>query len=37
VTNRESGVFTKDDWIRGVQIRFPDSQPVEILEVSSIH
>ena len=37
VTNRDIGVFTKDDWIRGVQIRFPDSQPVEILEVSSAH
>jgi alpha-galactosidase len=37
VTNRDLGVFTKDDWIRGVQLRFPDSQPVEILEVSSIH
>jgi alpha-galactosidase len=37
VTNGDIGVFTKDDWIRGVQIRFPDSQPVEILEVSSIH
>jgi alpha-galactosidase len=37
VTNRDLGVFTKDDWIRGVHLRFPDSQPVEILEVSSIH
>jgi alpha-galactosidase len=37
VTNSDLGVFTKDDWIRGVQLGFSDSQPVEILEVSSIH
>jgi alpha-galactosidase len=37
VTNRELGVFTKDDWMRGIQLRFSDSQPVEILEVHSIH
>jgi alpha-galactosidase len=37
VTNRDLGVFTKNDWIRGVQIRFSDSQPVEILEVNPIH
>ena len=37
VTNRDLGEFTKSDWIRGVQIRFSDSQPVEILEVNPIH
>jgi alpha-galactosidase len=36
VTNKDLGVFTKDDWIRGVQLRFSGSQPVEILEVTSI-
>jgi alpha-galactosidase len=35
VSNKDLGVFTKDDWIRGVPVRFAGSQSVEILEVTS--
>ncbi len=35
VTNKDLGEFTKDDWIRGVQVAFSGSEAVEILEVSS--
>jgi alpha-galactosidase len=35
VSNKDLGVFTKDDWIRGVPVRFAGPQSVEILEVSS--
>ena len=35
VINKDLGEFTKDDWIRGVQVAFSGSEAVEILEVSS--
>jgi alpha-galactosidase len=35
MTNKDLGVFTKADWVRGVPIRFPGSQSVEILAISS--
>ncbi len=35
VTNKDLGEFTKDDWIRGVQVAFSGAEAVEILEVSS--
>jgi alpha-galactosidase len=37
VTNKDLGTFTKDDWARGVPVGFSGPQPVEILEVSSVH
>jgi hypothetical protein len=36
VSNKDLGVFTKDDWARGVPVRFSGPQSVEILEVSSL-
>jgi alpha-galactosidase len=36
ITNKDLGAFTKDDWIRGVQVGFLGPQSVEILEVSSM-
>ena len=36
VTNKDLGTFTKDDWGRGVEVAFADSQTVEILEVISV-
>jgi alpha-galactosidase len=35
VTNKDLGVFTKEEWTRGVPIRFSADQSVEILEVRS--
>jgi len=35
VSNTDLGVFTKDDWTRGVPVRFSADQSVEILEVRS--
>jgi alpha-galactosidase len=37
LTSRDLGVFTKADWTRGVPIRFQDSEPVEVLAISSVH
>ena len=34
ITNHDLGVFSKEDWIRGVPVKFPRSEPVEILEVT---
>lgn len=36
ITNKDLGAFAKDDWIRGVQVSFAESQSVEILEVTSL-
>jgi alpha-galactosidase len=35
VTNKDLGIFTKDDWVRGIPVDFSGAQSVEILEVSS--
>ncbi|HEX4230324.1 MAG TPA: alpha-galactosidase [Bryobacteraceae bacterium] len=35
ITNKDLGAFTKADWTRGVRVRFPDPEPVEILEVTA--
>jgi alpha-galactosidase len=35
ITNEDIGVFTKADWIRGVPITFSNSEPVEVLQVTS--
>ncbi len=35
IMNRDLGVFTKADWVRGVPVKFSGSEPVEILEVTA--
>lgn len=35
ITGKNLGVFTKADWVRGVNITFPDSDLVEILELTA--
>jgi alpha-galactosidase len=35
MTEKDLGVFTKTDWVRGVPIQFPGSEPVEVLAVTS--
>ncbi len=37
VTGKELGVFAQADWVRGIPIRFSDSEPVEVLEVTAVH
>ena len=36
ITNQDLGIVSKDDWIRGVPVKFPSAEPVEILEVTKI-
>jgi len=36
ITNKEIGVFTKSDWTRGVAVKIPEGEPVEILEVNAV-
>jgi hypothetical protein len=36
VTNKDLGEFTKDDWVRGIEVGFSGGEAVEILEVSSV-
>jgi alpha-galactosidase len=35
ITNKDLGVFTKSDWVRGISVEFSGTEPVEILEVSA--
>ena len=35
ITNKDLGVFTKSDWMRGVPVKFSSTEPVEILEVTA--
>jgi alpha-galactosidase len=35
ITNKDLGIFTKPDWVRGVRVDFSNTEPVEILEVSA--
>jgi hypothetical protein len=37
ITNEDLGVVANTDWVRGVPVIFPGSEPVEILEVTAIH
>jgi alpha-galactosidase len=37
ITNTDLGTFTKSDWARGVSVKLPDSEPVEILEVTAVN
>jgi alpha-galactosidase len=34
ISGKELGVFDNSDWIRGVAIKFPGAEPVEVLEVT---
>jgi alpha-galactosidase len=36
ITGKDHGVYTKPEWLRGVAFTFPESQPVEILELTSV-
>lgn len=36
ISDKDLGVFAKGDWARGIRIIFPLSEPVEILEVTTI-
>jgi alpha-galactosidase len=36
LSNTDLGVFTKEDWVRGVPVQFSGSQTVEVLEVRAI-
>jgi len=35
ITNKDLGIFTRSDWVRGVPLTFSSTEPVEILEVSA--
>ena len=37
ITGKDLGVFEKADWVRGIPIKFPEAEPVEILEVTAIN
>jgi len=36
ITGKDLGVFGNSDWTRGVAIAFPESSPVEVIEVSAV-
>jgi alpha-galactosidase len=36
ISGKELGVFDNSDWIRGVAIKFPGAEPVEVLEVTAV-
>ena len=35
LSDHDLGVFEKSDWVRGIEIKFREASPVEVLEVSS--
>ncbi len=35
ITGKKHGPFTAEDWARGISIKFPEAEPVEILEITS--
>ncbi len=37
ITGKDLGAFEHSDWIRGIRIAFADSEPVDVLEVTSVH
>ncbi|MDR3799814.1 MAG: alpha-galactosidase [Terracidiphilus sp.] len=37
ITGKDLGAFERSDWIRGIPIVFADSQPVDVLEVTSVN
>ncbi len=37
ITGKDLGIFSNSDWVRGIPIQFPDSEPVEVLEVTSVN
>ena len=36
ITGKHLGVFSNSDWIHGVEIKFADQEPVEVLEVTAV-
>ena len=36
LTGKDLGVFKQPEWVRGIPVAFSDSQPVEVLEVTSV-
>jgi alpha-galactosidase len=36
ITGKDLGVFRNSDWIHGIEIKFADKEPVEILEVATV-
>ena len=36
ITGKDLGVFSNSDWIHGVEIKFADQEPVEVLEVTAV-
>jgi alpha-galactosidase len=36
ISNRDVGVFTREDWVRGVPVQFSGAQTVEVLEVRAV-
>ena len=37
ITGKDLGTFERSDWIRGIRIAFSDSEPVDVLEVTSVN
>jgi hypothetical protein len=37
ITGKDLGVFGNPDWVRGIPIKFPDSEPVDVLEVTPVN
>jgi len=37
ITGKDLGAFERSDWIRGIRIAFSDSEPVDVLEVTSVN
>jgi alpha-galactosidase len=35
ITGKDLGVFSNSDWIHGIEIKFADKEPVEVLEVTA--
>ena len=36
ISGKELGILDKSDWARGVAVKFPDAEPVEVLEVIAV-
>jgi len=37
ITGKDLGVFGNSDWVHGIPIKFSDSEPVDVLEVTSVN
>ncbi|HEV2486243.1 MAG TPA: alpha-galactosidase [Terracidiphilus sp.] len=36
ITGKDLGVFSNSDWVHGIEIKFADKEPVELLEVTAV-